>query len=68
MGCLFYLSRHHHYHGRVADEFRRVVPRPAGRANCSVDDQLGDATCGQEVLHVNYKALHSTFTARRELN
>ena len=67
MGYL-YLSRHQDHHGRVADEFRRVVPCPAGRATCSVDDQVGDATCGQEVLHVNYKALHSTFTARRELN
>jgi len=29
-----------------SDGWNRVV---AGRATCSVDDQVGDATCGQEV-------------------
>ena len=33
-------------HGRVAGEGRRVVAPPCP---CSVDDQVGDATCGQEV-------------------
>jgi len=27
----------------------RTWRRPPGRATCSVDDQVGDATCGQEV-------------------
>jgi len=46
-------SLHHHVHGRQdasrglqSDGWNRFV---AGRANCSVDDQVGDATCGQEV-------------------
>jgi len=47
-------SLHHHVHGRQhastalqSDEgWNRFV---AGRATCSVDDQVGDATCGQEV-------------------
>jgi len=44
---------HHHVHGRQhasralqSDGWNRFV---AGRATCSVDDQVGDATCGQEV-------------------
>jgi len=43
----------HHVHGRQhvsrglqSDVWNRFV---AGRASCSVDDQVGDATCGQEV-------------------
>jgi len=46
-------SLHHHVHGRQHasrglkwDVWNRIV---AGRATCSVDDQVGDATCGQEV-------------------
>ena len=46
-------SLHHHVHGRQhasrglqSDKWNRFV---AGRASCSVDDQVGDATCGQEV-------------------
>jgi len=30
----------------LSDGWNRFV---AGRATCSVDDQVGDATCGQEV-------------------
>ena len=46
-------SLHHHVHGRQhassalqSDVWNRFV---AGRATCSVDDQVGDAMCGQEV-------------------
>ena len=46
-------SLHHHVHCRQhacrdlqLDVWNRFV---AGRASCSVDDQVGDATCGQEV-------------------
>ena len=34
------------YIGLQWDVWNRFV---AGRASCSVDDQVGDATCGQEV-------------------
>ena len=51
--------------GRVAGEGRRVVVQSdvwnrfvAGRATCSVDDQVGDATCGQSAERTNKK----TFT------
>jgi len=44
---------HHHVHGRQhafiglqSDAWNRSV---AGRATYSKDDQVGDATCGQEV-------------------
>ena len=44
-------SLHHHVHGRQHasralqsdEEWNRFL---AGRASCSVDDQVGDATCG----------------------
>ena len=46
-------SLHHHIHGRQHasrglqwDGWNRFV---AGRGTCSVDDQVGDAMCGQEV-------------------
>ena len=46
-------SLHHHVHGRQhafralqSDVWNRFI---AGRATCSVDDQAGKATCGQEV-------------------
>ena len=50
--------------GRVAGEGRRVVVQSdgwnrfvAGRATCSVDDQVGDATCGQSAERTNKKTL-----------
>ena len=46
-------SLHHHVHGRQHASsalqsvgWNRFI---AGRASCSVDDQVGDATCGQEI-------------------
>jgi len=56
-----YLTRavaalHHHVHNRQhaskglqSDGWNRFI---AGRATCSVDDQVGDATCGQGVSSV----------------
>ena len=40
------IDRQHASRALQSDGWNRFV---AGRASCSVDDQVGDATCGQEV-------------------